>query len=145
MFLRVNCFICHTTRALREGAIAVAVIGGLFLSSASVAKAESKIASEASFLPTWKLLSNSAKQQFIAGYLFGWRDAKKVTDIALDFVKENPGSAVNGLEKIRDVYDMEGLTAESVVRELDRFFSDSEGKEATLSQAMTAARQQMGR
>lgn len=113
--------------------------------SSSVARAESSEAPEASFSPTWKLLRNEAKQQFISGYLFGWRDAKKVTDIAIEYVKENPANAVNGLEKVRGIYDMEGLAAESMVRELDKFFSESEGKDATLSQAVTAVRMRMGR
>lgn len=107
--------------------------------------AESKLGTEASFLPTWKLLRNEGKQQFIAGYLFGWRDAKKVTDIAIEYVKDNPSDALNGLERIRGLYDMEGLTSESVVRELDDYFSKSEGKDATLSQAITAVRTRLGR
>lgn len=107
--------------------------------------AESSNAPEASFLPTWKLLRADAKQQFISGYLFGWRDAKKVTDVAIDYVKENPANAVSGLERVRGIYDMEGLTPESVVRELDNYFSGSEGKDATLSQAVTAVRMRMGR
>lgn len=111
----------------------------------TILRAESKLGSEASFLPTWKLLRNEGKQQFVAGYLFGWRDAKRVTDIAIEYVKENPGDAVSGLERIRGLYDMEGLTAESVVRELDEYFSKSEGKDATLSQAITAVRTRLGR
>lgn len=108
-------------------------------------RAESKTAAEASFLPTWKLLRNEGKQQFVAGYLFGWRDAKRVTDVAIEYVKGNPGGAVRGLERIRGLYDMEGLTAESVVRELDDYFAGAEGKEATLSQAITAVRARLGR
>lgn len=107
--------------------------------------AESKMAPEASFSPTWKLLRNEAKQQFVAGYLFGWRDAKRVTDIAIDFVKEQPTEAVRGLERIREIYDMEGLTAESLVRELDSFFGQAEGKDASFSQAITAVRARLGR
>jgi len=121
----------------------IALTIGVGLSSLGLA--ESSNAPEASFLPTWKLLRAEAKQQFISGYLFGWRDAKKVTDVAIDYVRENPANAVSGLERIRGIYDMEGLTAESVVRELDRYFSDSEGKDATLSQAVTAVRMRMGR
>jgi hypothetical protein len=112
---------------------------------AEFVSSESSDAPEASFSPTWKLLRNDAKQQFISGYLFGWRDAKKVTDIAIEYVKENPANAVNGLERVRGIYDMEGLTAESVVRELDKFFAESDGKDATLSQAVTAVRMRMGR
>jgi len=107
--------------------------------------AESNAGPEASFAPTWKLLRAEAKQQFVSGYLFGWRDAAKVTDLAIDYVKQNPAGAVSGLERVREIYDMEGLTSESVVRELDKFFSESEGKDATLSQAITAAKTRMGR
>jgi hypothetical protein len=104
---------------------------------------ESKLAPEASFLPTWKLLNNEAKQQFVAGYLFGWRDAGRVTDAAIEYAREHPHDAVNGLEKIRVMYDTAGLTSESVVRELDSFFA-SEGQNATLSQAITAVRRRLG-
>lgn len=110
-----------------------------------VALAESTGVPEPSFSPTWKLLRNEAKQQFIAGYLFGWRDAKRVTEVAIEFVKENPTDAVSGLERVRELYDMKGLTAESMVRELDTFFAESEGKDATLSQAITAVRMRLGR
>ena len=107
--------------------------------------AESKLAPEASFLPTWKLLRNEGKQQFVAGYLFGWRDAGRVTDAVIEYAREHPNNAVSGLEKIRGLYDMDGLTAESMVRELDAYFASSEGKDATISQAITAARRRLGR
>ena len=104
---------------------------------------ESKLAPEASFLPTWKLLNNEAKQQFVAGYLFGWRDAGRVTDAAIEYARQHPSDAVNGLEKIRAMYDTAGLSSERVVSELDAFFA-SEGKNATLSQAITAVRRRLG-
>ncbi len=128
-------------RSLLAGAVVVIAL----LAPAKPAGSESSDAPEASFSPTWKLLRNDAKQQFISGYLFGWRDAKKVTDIAIEYVKENPANAVTGLERVRGIYDMEGLTAESVVKELDKFFAESDGKDATLSQAVTAVRMRMGR
>ncbi len=108
-------------------------------------QAESKVAQEATFLPTWKLLTNQGKQQFVAGYLFGWRDAGRVTDAAIEYAREHPNNAVSGLEKVREIYNMEGLTAEGMVRELDSFFAESAGREATLSQAITAARRRLGR
>ncbi len=97
------------------------------------------------FLPTWKLLRSDAKNQFIAGYLFGWRDAANVTDVAIDYVKQNPQNAVDGLERIRGIYDMNGVTSESIVRELDLYFSEADGREATLSQAITTVRMRLGR
>lgn len=109
------------------------------------ASAEESPLAEHAFLPTWKLLKNEAKQHFVAGYLFGWRDAEKVTDIAIDYVKENPQGAIEGLERLRGIYDMQGLTADSMVRELDAYFSESSSKDATLSQAITAVRGRLGR
>jgi hypothetical protein len=125
--------------------VRTAVLAGTLLGAAPAALTEGSSAPEPSFSPTWKLLRNDAKQQFIAGYLFGWRDAKRVTEVAIEYVRENPSEAVRGLERIRGLYNMEGITAESMVRELDTFFSESEGKDATLSQAITAARMRLGR
>lgn len=113
------------------------------LGTARIGACESKLAQEASFLPTWKLLNNEAKQQFVAGYLFGWRDAGRVTDAAIEYARQHPNDAVNGLEKIRAMYDTAGLSAERVVGELDSFFA-AEGKNATLSQAITAVRRRLG-
>jgi hypothetical protein len=110
-----------------------------------VAWGESKTETEASFAPTWRLLKGDSKQQFVAGYLFAWRDAARVTDAAIEYAREHPQNAVTGLERIRGIYDMEGLTAESMARELDKFFTESDGREATLSQAMTAVRSRLGR
>jgi hypothetical protein len=108
--------------------------------------AESKVVNESSFLPTWKLFrTNESKQQFVAGYLSGFRDAARVTDVAIAYAKEHPNDTVSGLERIKGIYAMEGLTAETMVRELDAFFAEPEGKEATLSQAIVAARRRLGR
>ena len=110
------------------------------------AQAESKVANESSFLPMWKLFrTNESKQQFVAGYLSGFRDAGRVTDVAIAYAKDNPANAISGLERIKDIYAMEGLTSESMVRALDEFFAEPEGKDATLSQAIIAARGRLGR
>jgi hypothetical protein len=100
---------------------------------------------QAPSLPTWELLRGEAKQQFVAGYLFGWRDAARVTDAAIEYVEQNPNDAVQGLERIRNLYDMADLTSDMVVRELDRYFSEADSKNATLSQAITTVRMRLGR
>ena len=130
------------------------LIGGLLVTSLLPAiaamqplavMAESKVVAEMAFLPTWKLLGNDGKLQFVAGYLFGWRDAKRAMDVAAEFVKEHPEGAINGLERIRELYDTEGLTPDVVVKELDSFFLEAERRSATLSQAITAVRSRLGR
>jgi hypothetical protein len=147
VFMRTidNYLICVGAPLSKLRQVVLGTVLSVLMCPTTVLLAESKMAPEASFSPTWKLLRNDAKQQFVAGYLFGWRDAKRVTDIAIDYVKEKPTEAVKGLERIRGIYDMEGLTAESVVRELDTYFAQAEGKEATFSQAITAVRTRLGR
>lgn len=98
---------------------------------------------KASFLPTWKLLNPQEKQQFMAGYLYGWRDAAKVTDIAISYVKEHPQKAVEGLESIRSLYDVSGFNSSSVAHEVDGFFQDSDNRDASLTAAISYAKSRL--
>jgi len=93
-----------------------------------------------SFLPIWKLLSRPEKLQFIAGYIQGWRDAAKVTDIAISFVRENPQQAVEGMERVRALYELSDLKPDLVVNQLDQFYADPDNRQAPLSRAISAAR-----
>jgi hypothetical protein len=93
-----------------------------------------------SFLPTWKLMSDEEKQQFIAGYLQGWRDAAKVTDIAISFVKSNPQRAIASLEGIKELYNIREIRPSEVTQEIDLFYADPSNSNAPLSKAITAAR-----
>jgi hypothetical protein len=95
------------------------------------------------FYPTWKLLNASDKAQFMAGYLHGWADARNVTNIAIDFIKDNPGKAVNSLEDIRKLYDVSSLKPEALVEEVDSFYNKPGNKAASLSVAVTAAKQHL--
>jgi len=95
---------------------------------------------DAPFLPTWRLLSADQKQQFIAGYLYGWGDAAKVVDIVIGYVRANPDEAIRGLEKLRDVYGLADLKAASIVREIDQFYADPANGGAGLPLAINAAR-----
>jgi len=98
------------------------------------------LSSEGSFLPTWKLLNSESKQQFISGYIQGWRDAQRVTEIATSYVKENPSKALDGLQKIQSLYDLGGIKPETMVKAIDAFYSSTENRRATLSQAVNAAK-----
>jgi hypothetical protein len=113
------------------------VLGSLLILNTQEGRADDD---KTAFLPTWKLLNPQEKQQFMAGYLYGWRDASKVTDIALNYVKENPDKAVEGLESIRALYDVSKLNSGGVVREIDGFFQDSDNHDATLMAAISYAK-----
>lgn len=117
----------------------IALIACFFICAAA-ARADNSDAS-AGFLAVWQLMSSEQKQQFIAGYLQGWRDAGKVTDIAIDYVREHPDKAVDGLEKIRALYDLHELSPSEVIPLIDAFFKHPGNQNATFSSAVTAARQ----
>lgn len=99
--------------------------------------------SESPFLPTWRLLNAEQKQQFIAGYLFGWNDAARITEIVASFVKENPDQAQQGLERLKSVYDLRELKPTAIAREVDRFYADPSNGNAGLSLAVTFARSKL--
>lgn len=99
----------------------------------------------ASFYTTWKLLNSEQKQQFIAGYLFGWKDAAKIAEIVTDYVKTEPDKAIQSLEKLENVYKKSHkLNPVMVSNEIDRFYSDSDNIEASLSQAVSSVRSNLG-
>lgn len=110
----------------------------LFFHSAKFAFAEDKTLE--GFYPTWKLLGINERQQFLAGYMFGLKDAGKVTDVMIGYVKENPAKALDGLEKIKAIYQVQSLNPADLVKEVDLFFQASENKQATLAQAISFAR-----
>lgn len=97
---------------------------------------------ETPFLPTWKLLNNQEKRHFIAGYLQGWRDAAKITEIVINFLEENPADPVASLKRLRALYDLPNANPDTLTVRIDDFFSKTENGAATLSQAITAAQQE---
>lgn len=93
-----------------------------------------------SFMPTWKLMNPLEKRQFLAGYLYGWKDAGHITGIASGFVRENPDRAIETLDEISKLYELSGLKPEILVERVDYFFSDPDNRNASLSSAISAAR-----
>jgi hypothetical protein len=89
--------------------------------------------------PVWKLLTRDQKMQFVAGYVQGWKDASKVTDIAIGFVRENPSQAVSGLERLKSLYDLSEVSPSLITSQLDTFFSKAENQSASLSYAISAS------
>lgn len=92
------------------------------------------------FYPVWRLLTQEQKLQFVAGYVHGWRDASRVLDIAIGYVQENPERAVDGMRKLSSLYNLSDIAPSIVVTQIDRFFSQPDNREASLSYALSAAR-----
>jgi hypothetical protein len=95
---------------------------------------------DTSFLPSWKLMNSQEKQHFIAGYVQGWRDAGKVTDITISYVRDNPGEALSGMEKMKSLYDLAGYKPELLVKAIDVFYLEPSNNRASLSSAVNAAK-----
>ena len=95
---------------------------------------------QGSFAPTWKLLDTSAKEQFIAGYLEGWRDAGVINDIASEYIKENPTKALEGLERVKALYDLSSLKAAAIVKKVDEFYKNPANQASSLSRAVSYAK-----
>ena len=96
---------------------------------------------QSAFLPTWKLLSAQEKQQFISGYLQGWRDAARLLEVTQGYVQERPAEAASSIERLAGIYGgLSGLHADAVAAEVERFYHDPANSRAPLSAAITAAR-----
>ena len=126
---------------MRLSLLCVSVILGLITVLSPVsARADDE---KSGFIATWKLLNTQEKQQFMAGYLYGWRDAAKVTDIAIGYVKDNPNKAVEGLESIRSLYDVSRFNSSAIAQKIDEFFQDADNREASLTAAVSYARSRL--
>lgn len=95
---------------------------------------------DTAFAPTWKMLSPAAKQQFVSGYLFALRDAERITDIAVDFVRKNPDVAIESLERIKQLYKVKGSNPAEIAAKIDSFYSQPENASASLSLAINSNR-----
>ena len=91
-----------------------------------------------SFGATWKLLNQTQKEQFIAGYLQGFRDASKVTELTINYLEENPNKVDEGLRTLKALYNVEGSRPSAIVPRLDEYFRDN--SQASLSQALSAVK-----
>ena len=101
---------------------------------------EETIQNSSSFFPVWRLLSSDEKRQFVAGYLKGWQDAATVTDIVITYIREHPENTIDGLQRIRQIYDLNNLKPDIAATAIDEFYANPENQNAALSVAVTAAR-----
>jgi len=97
-------------------------------------------ASETSFMPTWRLLSQEQKQTFVAGYLHGWRDARRVAEIVGEHLERNPDQVHKSMQAMQGIYDLSELRPEQIVREIDQFYQEPENARAPLSKAISSSR-----
>ncbi|RMG44022.1 MAG: hypothetical protein D6719_02565 [Candidatus Dadabacteria bacterium] len=96
--------------------------------------------SEKPFLPIWKLMDQEAKRHFVAGYLQGWRDAARVTEITTEYIRENPDRAIESLESIRRLYSSSAPAPDRLVSAIDAYYAKAVNSKSPFSKAISAAR-----
>lgn len=111
----------------------------LFVSNAITLQADTP----AAFYPTWKLLKQEDKVQYLSGYMHAWQDAHLTLGIAADYVNQNPESAADSIRRLQRIYDFSSLRPDTLVREIDAYYADGKQQSSSLSQAITAARSRL--
>ena len=111
------------------------VVSILIISPISSAYGESDFNS---LLPTWRLLSRQQKEQFVAGYLQGMREAEHITKLAIAGANEKNLSET--LSQLPSVYDVQGLAARDLVVEIDAFYKKPENRDKPMFAAVIEAR-----
>jgi len=102
--------------------------------------AQTASAGETSFMPTWRLLNQEQKQTFVAGYLHGWRDARRVAEIVGEHLERNPDQVHKSMQAMQAIYDLSELRPERIVRDIDQFYQEPENARAPLSKAISSSR-----
>ncbi len=129
-------------RLRRVSKLASGCLAGLLLAITVGLTSRAASADGGSFEPVWRLLTREQKQQFVAGYLNGMRDAAKMTDLLQDIVKQNPESASGSLDRLAQIYQGVGRSSpDSIVAGIETFYADPANSGAQLSAAITAAQQ----
>lgn len=96
----------------------------LLVASPSAAVAQSS-SSETPIYPIWRLMDEQAKRQFIAGYLYGFRDARALGEIAVEFSKQNPPDLAQGLSALLSHYQLTRMRPEQLVPLIDEHLEDT--------------------
>jgi len=118
--------------------IAAAVFGAVVAAGIPVPAAAQE-AEPRPFYPTWKLLSITEKQQFIAGYLRCWKDTASILEIAIEYSRTDPARARDALQSLRALYGGRDVRPDTLASGIDAFFADPENQRATLTRAITSA------
>lgn len=124
---------------IRQNLRKILICPGILLLFCSFVSAQTESTAHP-FYPNWKLLQQHEKEQFLAGYLQAWLDARQTLEVVEQFVTDNPEQAVASLRKIKEIYDFSDVRPDTMARELDSYFARVENQKHPLSVAVTAAR-----
>ena len=125
---------------LKVTSVIAIIITTILASSPVFAENNPSKQEDGSFLPAWRLLNTENKQQFVSGYQRGWKDAVNIIDIVITYLKTNPSEGIKALESVRNIYDLENLRPDDLVKAIDKYYADPDNNNAPFSKAITAAK-----
>jgi hypothetical protein len=100
----------------------------LFLYGPSTSSAQEGGATEPAIYNTWSMMDENAKRQFLAGYLYGFRDARALGEVAVEFIKSSPPDPISGLRGILPHYQLTPLSSNDLVPLLNEYFREPKNR-----------------
>jgi len=97
-----------------------------FMPSTTFAQESSAV--EAPIYNTWQMMDDGAKRQFLAGYLYGFRDARALGEIAVAFMQTSPPDPISGLRGILPHYQLSELSPSDLVPLLNQYFREPKNR-----------------
>lgn len=117
------------------------VFGVLFFTVALANTGSAQPALEAPIYPIWRLMDDNAKKQFLAGYLYGFREARSLGEIAVEFSKSKPQDLEEGLSSILQHYRLTSLAPDKLSPLLDEYLKSPERQQDSLRLAINRLQQ----
>ena len=109
--------------------------------SATELLAQAQPPAEVPIYPTWHLMDEAGKKQFLAGYLYGFREARSLGEIAVEYSKSKPQDLEQGLEKLLQHYKLTTLSPDRLAPLLDQYFESPERQQDSLRLAINRLHQ----
>ena len=71
------------------------------------------------------------------------KSVNNVFDILEDYAANNPEKITQGITSLKSLYDLSGVTPDTLADKLDDFYKDPANSNATLAKAVTAAKNEL--
>ena len=113
----------------------------MFYSLVTISNAAAQPVSETPIYPVWRLMDDNAKRQFLAGYLYGFREARSLGEVALEYSKTKPQDLESGLSAILQHYKLTTLAPDKLAPLLDEYLQAPERQNDSLRLAINRLQQ----
>lgn len=105
---------------------------GAQLVSVGQSWAESVKIQEIPIYPTWQLMDDDAKRQFLAGYIFGHREARALGEVVVEYLRQNPQADPDDVAGVLEHYRLTSMTSNQLVPLIDQYLKNPEHQKQSL-------------